>query len=62
MCDQRARVNQQPSMHQFAILSTGWAAFFHSALDGVHHSPFLFVVEHCIFFLIFGSWLFFPWT
>ncbi len=46
-----AIVNQQPPMHQLAILSTRWVAFFHSALDGVHHSPFLFVVDHCIFFI-----------
>jgi hypothetical protein len=22
---------------------------FHSALDGVHHSPFLFAADHCTF-------------
>jgi hypothetical protein len=48
-----ARVNQQPSMHQLAILSTGWAASFHSMSDGVHHSPFIFAVCSCLFF---------PWT
>jgi hypothetical protein len=48
--EQPAKVNQQPPMHQLAVLSTGWAAFFHSVPDGVHHSPFLFVVDHCTFF------------
>jgi hypothetical protein len=45
-----ARVNQQPTMHQFAVLSSGWAAFFHSVPNGVHQSPF-FSTDHCIFFL-----------
>jgi hypothetical protein len=54
----RARVNQQPPMHQLAVLSTGCLAFFHSAPDGVHDSPFLFAADHCTFF--FGSWSFFP--
>jgi hypothetical protein len=49
-----ARVNQQPPMHQLAILSTGWVAFFHSAPDGVHLSPFLFAADHCTFFLVLG--------
>ncbi len=35
----RAGVNQQPLVHQFPDLSTGWVAFLHSAPDGVHHSP-----------------------
>jgi len=48
--EHRGSVNQQPPMHQLAILSTRWVAFFHSALDGVHHSRFLFVVDHCAFF------------
>jgi hypothetical protein len=60
-----ARVNQQPPMHQVAVLSTGWAAFFHSAPDGVHHSPFFFAADHYTFFLFF-FWVtlrpFFPWT
>jgi len=57
------RVNQQPPMHQLAILSTGWGAFFHLALDGVHHNPFIFVADHCtFFFFFFGSWSFLPWT
>ncbi len=30
MWNNAARVNQQPPMHQLAVLSTGWAAFFHS--------------------------------
>jgi len=37
-------------MHQLAVLSTGWVAFFHSAPDGVHLNPFLFVADHCTFF------------
>jgi hypothetical protein len=40
-------------MHQLAVLSTGWAVFFHSAQDGVHHSPFFFAINHCTFFLFF---------
>ncbi len=52
-----ARVNQHPPMHQLAVLSTGWAVFFHSAPDGVHHSPFFFffAADHCtsFFFLFF---------
>ncbi len=56
------RMNQQPPMHQLAVLSTGWGAFFHLVLDGVHHSPFLFAVDHyTFFFFFFGSWPFFPW-
>jgi hypothetical protein len=48
-------------MHQLAVLSTGWVAFFHSVPDGVHHSPFFFFpADHCTFFLFFGSWPFFP--
>ncbi len=39
-------------MHQLAVLSTGWVAFFHSTPDGVHDSPFLFVADHCIFFWV----------
>jgi hypothetical protein len=50
-----ARVNQQPPMHQLAVLSTGWVAFFHLASDGVHHSPFLFAADHCTF-LLFSFW------
>jgi hypothetical protein len=45
-------------MDQLAVLSTGCLAFFHSAPDGVHDSPFLFAADHCTFF--FGSWSFFP--
>ncbi len=46
-------------MHQLAVLSTGWVAFFHLAPDGVHDSPFLFAADHCTFFF-FGSCSFFP--
>ncbi len=49
-----ARVNQQPPMHQLAVLSTGCLAFFHSAPDGVHDSPFLLAADHCTFFLVLG--------
>ncbi len=39
--------------------SVHWmGCIFHSALDGVHLSPFLFAADHCTFF--FGSWPFFP--
>jgi hypothetical protein len=37
-------------MHQLVVLSTRWAEFFHSMLDGVHHSSIFFVVDHCILF------------
>ncbi len=37
-------------MHQLAVLSTGWAAIFHSAPDGVHHSPVFFAADHYTFF------------
>jgi hypothetical protein len=40
-------------MHQLAILSTGWVAFFHLALDGAHHSRFLFAADHYTFFYFF---------
>jgi hypothetical protein len=50
-----ARVNQQPPMHQLAVLSTRWAAFFHSAPDEVHHSPFIFATDHFTFFFVFFS-------
>ncbi len=56
------RVNQQPPMHQLAVLSSGCLVFFHSAPDGVHRSPFLFATDHCtffLFFLFFCSWPFF---
>jgi hypothetical protein len=35
-------------MHQLAVLSIGWATFFHLAKDGVHHNPsFLgFILGH----------------
>jgi len=35
------------------VSSIGWVAFFHSTPNGVHHSPFLFVVDHYIFIFIF---------
>jgi len=65
--DPWGRVNQQPPMHQLAVLFTEWAAFFHSAPDGVHHSPFLFAAHHYNFLFYFVcvcvcSWAFFPWT
>ncbi len=46
------RVSQQPPMHQLAVLSTGWAAFFHSVSDGVHHNPFLFAADHYTFLFL----------
>jgi hypothetical protein len=42
------KVNQQLVMHQLAFLSIGWVTFFHSVLDGVHHSPFLLSRNHCL--------------
>ncbi len=39
-------------MHQLVVLSSGWAAFFHSTQDGVHHTPFFFATDHCIFIII----------
>ncbi len=53
----RAKVHQQPPMHQLAILSTGCAAFFHSAPDGVHHSLFFFLFFVCCWslYLVFFS-------
>jgi hypothetical protein len=48
----------QPPLHQLAILSTGWAAFFHSVPNGVLLG---FVVDHCTFSL-FWFLAVFPWT
>jgi len=38
-------------MHQLVVLSIGWVTFSHLALNGVHHYPFLFATNHCIFFI-----------
>jgi hypothetical protein len=46
-------------MRQLVIMSTGWVAFFHLTLDGVHHSPFAFVANHFTS-SFFGFWPFFP--
>jgi len=54
-----AKVNQQPPMHQLAVLSTGWAAFFHTTSSGVHHNPFLFAIANFFFFHV-CSQMFFP--
>jgi hypothetical protein len=35
----KAGVNQQPPVHQFPDLSTGWVVFLHLAPDGIHHNP-----------------------
>jgi hypothetical protein len=43
----RAKMNQQPPMHKLAVMSIICVAFFHPMSDGVHHNPFLFVVDHC---------------
>jgi hypothetical protein len=59
---QMAKMNQQPPMHQLVILSTGWAAFFHSMLDGVRHSHFFLLLTIVFLFFRVCSWLFFPWT
>jgi hypothetical protein len=47
-------------MHQLAVLSTRWAAFFHSAPDEVHHTPFFLVTDHCTFFSFFYFAAVFP--
>jgi hypothetical protein len=47
-------------MHQLAVLSTGWAAFFHSAPDGVYQSPFFSTADHCTFFFFLVLVRFFP--
>jgi hypothetical protein len=39
-------------MHQLAVLSIRWVAFFHLVPDGVHDSPFLFAADHCTFFFL----------
>ncbi len=39
-------------MHQLVVLSTGWVVFFHLVPNGVHHSAFLFVADHCTFFFL----------
>jgi hypothetical protein len=57
-----ARVNQQPPMHQLVVLSTGWAAFFHSVPDGVHHNSFIFAANHCILFIYLFIFTVFPWS
>ncbi len=57
-----AIMNQQPPMHQLAILSIEWDVFFHLAPYGVHHSPFFFAINHYTFFnffLVVGH--FSPW-
>ncbi len=58
---QRARVNQQPPMHQLVVLSTGWAPFFYSASDGVllQSISCLFAGDHCTFFFWFVLGCFF---
>jgi hypothetical protein len=43
-----AKMNQQPLMHQLAILSIGWAMLFHFVPNEVHHSPLLFYADHWI--------------
>jgi hypothetical protein len=59
----KARMNQQPPMHQLAILSIGWVVFFHLAPNGVHHNSFFFTTDHSTFyFYFFALRLFFPWT
>jgi len=40
-------------MHQLAILSIGWAMFFHLVSNGVHHSPFFYYWPLYLFFLFF---------
>jgi hypothetical protein len=52
-------MNQQPPMHQLAILSIRWVVFFHLVLDGLHHNPFFFAIDHCIYFFGFVLGYFF---
>jgi hypothetical protein len=47
-----AIVNQQPPMHQLAVLSTGWTTFFHSMSNGVHHNPFFFPLQTTVFIFL----------
>jgi hypothetical protein len=42
-----ARVNQHPPVHQLAILSIGWAAFFHPVPDSLS-------TQHCTTVNLFG--------
>ncbi len=57
-----ARVNQQPPMHQLAVLSTGWAVFFHSASNGFITVHFFSLLTVVLSVFLVRSWLFFPWT
>jgi len=45
-----AKVNQHPPVHQLAVLSMGWAAFFHSVSN-----PML--TQHCNTVNFLGCWL-----
>jgi hypothetical protein len=53
-------MNQQPPMYQLAVLFIGWVAFFHLVSNEVHHNPFFFATDHCIFFFWFVLGCFFP--
>jgi hypothetical protein len=54
----RARVNQQPPMHQLAVLFTGWGAFFiwcqmGSSQSISFHRWSLYFIYFCSFFIFF---------
>jgi len=53
MHDTWARMNQQPPVHQLAVLSIGWAIFSHLVSNGIHHNPFFFTINHCIYLFMF---------
>jgi len=55
----RASVNQQPPVHQFPVLSTGWTAFLHSAPDGVHRRPYFFLLLTTVISFLYFFGLFF---
>jgi hypothetical protein len=46
-------------MHQFAVLSTGCLAFFHSAPDGFITVDFFLLLTTVLFFVLLGR---FSWT
>ncbi len=54
-----ARVNQQPPMHQLAVLSTGWLRFFIWRQMGFITVHFLLADDHCTFFFGFVLGCFF---
>jgi hypothetical protein len=49
-----ARVNQQPPMHQLAVLSTEWDMFFHSTSDRIHPCWLLYFFFGVLFLAVFS--------